>query len=183
MARARKGDKEMAEGLELENFVLAGTSAAFDALGANCEDPSCVRCGSPISYVFVTNKGAMGGDCLATLTGDNSSRKVARKLVKTLERELSWGWRLSALVVEQPKWDQWAGKTQGAVYAKMWHPERSRYDSFEGTYSHDYKNLCSFDASQETMMRAYVGNEAEGREVEFTVVDDVTSLRVQEAGW
>ena len=89
MKRSYPHDAEMAEELALEGLVIAGTELAFEVLGPMADDPSCIRCGAPISYVMVTNKGPMGGDCYATLTGDDSTRKVWRKILKNVED----GWR------------------------------------------------------------------------------------------
>ena len=182
--KALKGDKKMADGLALENFVIANTEAAYEALGAqNCENPHCVRCGSPIKYVFVTNKGALGGDCLATLTGDNTTRKIARKFTQSLNCELSYGWRLNSLVVEKAHWQSSQGKVAGCVYAKMWHPDRSRFNSYEGTYICNYKHMVSFSDAQETMMEAYISHEAEERNVAYSTVDDINVVRRAESGW
>lgn len=65
----------------LEAFV-AGTSLAADhGVG---EETFCVVCGARLLNVFVTSHGDMGGDCLATITGDNSTRREVVKILKSL---------------------------------------------------------------------------------------------------
>jgi hypothetical protein len=85
----KETDAKMKQGLEVEGYALAGTPAAFELIGPH-ETANCVRCGSPIAHVFATNKGAMGGDCLATLTGDDSTRRLAKKINETIERMKGW---------------------------------------------------------------------------------------------
>lgn len=76
----------------MEGFVLAGTEAAYEALGPReSESPICVNCGAPLTYVFLTSVGPMGGDCLATCTGEQSTRAVFRKLVKQVPQAKAWG--------------------------------------------------------------------------------------------
>lgn len=62
------------------HYVLAGTPAAeeYGLRGA----VECVNCGKPIAHVFVTDVGPMGGDCLATITGDDSTRKVVQRMMR-----------------------------------------------------------------------------------------------------
>lgn len=87
--RKRKGDDRLAEGLDIEGLVTAGTEAAFEALGpAEFVSPRCVRCGSPLSYVVLTSKGPMGGDCYATLTGDDTTRKAWRSVMQSYDKHL-----------------------------------------------------------------------------------------------
>jgi len=123
--RRRKGDKDLAEDLDIEGFVTAGTEPAHAALGPMVgEEPYCIRCGSPIKYVFLTSKGPMGGDCLATLTGDPATRKLARKVHQSLDRLESWGknlsalevkrgfrdWTISAISIDRNDYDEWTGR-------------------------------------------------------------------------
>jgi hypothetical protein len=68
----------------VEGFVKAGTPAALEQLGGGFENVSCVVCGTRIGNVFLTDHGPMGGDCLATLTGDDSTRASVRKLYEAL---------------------------------------------------------------------------------------------------
>jgi hypothetical protein len=56
-------------------MVVAGTEAADEYLHGDTE-PLCDNCGRPIKYVFIAPTGhKLGGDCLATLTGDDSTRR------------------------------------------------------------------------------------------------------------
>lgn len=66
-------------GFEIEDVVHAGSPRACERLGMH-ESMQCRRCGAVISIVYVTSHGPMGGDCLATLTGDASSRARLRSL-------------------------------------------------------------------------------------------------------
>jgi hypothetical protein len=68
---------------EIEDVVCAGSPRACAALGMH-EDMSCVRCGARISIVYATSHGPMGGDCLATLTGDPSTRRRLQQLTRKL---------------------------------------------------------------------------------------------------
>lgn len=78
-ASAKASDDRFAN-LELEGYYRAGSPDSME-YGHVGEGPVlCVRCGSRIAHVFVTNHGNLGGDCLATLTGDDSTRALARKL-------------------------------------------------------------------------------------------------------
>jgi hypothetical protein len=72
-------------GAEMLDYFVAGTVSAFETLGANCDDVNCVVCGARIKHVFETTHGPMGGDCLATITGDSSTRRVVRQLTKAVE--------------------------------------------------------------------------------------------------
>jgi len=69
---------------EVEDVVNAGSPRACERLGMH-EDMSCRGCGVRISMVYVTSHGPMGGDCLATLTGDSSSRARLRSLSLKLQ--------------------------------------------------------------------------------------------------
>lgn len=56
-------------------MVVAGTPQADEYLHGDLE-PTCDNCGRPIKNVFVTASGyKLGGDCLATLSGDDSTRQ------------------------------------------------------------------------------------------------------------
>jgi len=68
---------------EIEDVVNVGSPRACERLGMH-EEMSCVRCGARLSIVYVTSSGPLGGDCLATLTGDPSSRSRMRNLSRKL---------------------------------------------------------------------------------------------------
>ena len=68
---------------EIESVVHAGSPRACEALGMH-EHMACVRCGARISIVYATSHGPMGGDCLATLTGDASTRRRLAQLARKL---------------------------------------------------------------------------------------------------
>lgn len=75
---AKKKSRFTAEQVGAWHYVRAGTSSALDfGIGDKAD---CVNCGKPISHVFVTEVGPMGGDCLATITGDDSTRKVVQAM-------------------------------------------------------------------------------------------------------
>jgi len=76
------------ENVELEGYFQAGTELAYENLG-NEDRPSCVVCGSPLKHCWVTDHGIMGGDCLATLTGDNKSRSCIRRMIKKLDDRIN----------------------------------------------------------------------------------------------
>jgi len=75
----KKKNRFTAEDVGSWEYVRAGTSSAAD-LDLIDEDVSCVNCGAPLTHVFVTEVGPMGGDCLASITGDDSTRKVVQKM-------------------------------------------------------------------------------------------------------
>jgi len=64
------------------HYVVAGSpsAATFGLVGDVC----CVNCGARISHVFVTDVGPIGGDCLATITGDASTRAAVRTITRRL---------------------------------------------------------------------------------------------------
>lgn len=68
------------EDISVEGYFVAGTPHGFEF--TTDDKPLCVICGAPLKHVFVTDRGLIGGDCLATLTGDDSSRAVLRRLKK-----------------------------------------------------------------------------------------------------
>lgn len=70
----------------IDDVVHAGSVRACEALGVH-EHMGCVRCGAPISVVYATSLGPLGGDCLATLTGDPSTRRRIQRLARSLH---SW---------------------------------------------------------------------------------------------
>jgi len=77
--------KRELEEIAVTGFVIAGSPAAFEALSASeAEAPRCVHCGAWLRDVFITDRGPMGGDCLATLTGNDETRKAFRKLARYL---------------------------------------------------------------------------------------------------
>jgi hypothetical protein len=155
--RKRKGDKQLAEGLELEGYVVAGTPAAFEALDPRAaESPRCVRCGSPISHVFLTSKGPMGGDCLATLTGDPATRRLARTIAKKLDLFEAWDKRIIALEVKRGQRDfvVWAVET-----------DYNDFDEWTGLYGEKTEYVaCGEDRA---LTEAIVAFEAETRGMEY----------------
>jgi hypothetical protein len=102
MARRLPHDAELSRGLHIEGFAVAGTPAAFDFLGPH-EVVNCVRCGARISYVLMTSKGPMGGDCYATLTGDQTTRRQWRKIEQSFEKAKAYGVRAAGVVVEHDR--------------------------------------------------------------------------------
>lgn len=85
--RKRKtDDTRFGEETVVTDYFRAGSPAAREALGGDFKDVDCVRCGSKISHVFMTNYGPMGGDCVATLTGDDSMRKDVRRVAEALKQ-------------------------------------------------------------------------------------------------
>ena len=71
--------------VEVQGYVKAGTPAAYEMMGpARFSDVSCIVCGAKITNVYETNYGPMGGDCLASLTGDDSTRKAVQQLYEKL---------------------------------------------------------------------------------------------------
>ena len=105
-ARKRKtDDKRFGDEVQIVDYFLAGSPKAMEALGGDFADVDCVRCGSKITHVFMTEHGPMGGDCLATLTGDDSTRKAIRATIEKLKwSKISvdhYGGRLQKVVLEQ----------------------------------------------------------------------------------
>jgi len=171
MARRRKGDKALAEGLELEGFVFAGTPEAFEALDPRAaESPHCVRCGSSISNVFLTSKGPMGGDCLATLTGDQSTRKLARKLIKALDVEMGYRQVTGLKVVPMLS-------HRGEYKVVAVSIDRSDYDSWSGRYGEKERYLTAFNSKQLPVMIAIAGHEAEVRGLNFDAAVSEAPMR------
>lgn len=85
MAKITKARAAIFSGAELESYVVAGTPAAYE-YGID-DNPTCVVCGSHLKYVFVTSLGIMGGDCAATITGDDSTRKQVASISKALRSQ------------------------------------------------------------------------------------------------
>ena len=83
LRRPRLSDDHFAE-ITVEGYFRAGSPAASEWDLGDFEDVSCVRCGAKIGHVFMTNHGPMGGDCLATLTGDDTTRRVVRQIRQKL---------------------------------------------------------------------------------------------------
>lgn len=110
--RKRKtDDKRFGEEISITDYFHAGSPKAMEALGGESEDVSCVRCGAKISHVFMTQYGPMGGDCIATLTGDDSTRKAIRTLLENLKRskmivEGEGQGRLTSLEIEVDSYDR-----------------------------------------------------------------------------
>jgi hypothetical protein len=77
------------EELAPHHLVISGTESAYDAFGPH-DTLSCANCGAAIKYAWVTECGPVGGDCLATLTGDASTRRDITRALATITRELSW---------------------------------------------------------------------------------------------
>ena len=109
--RRKTDDKRFGEDIRITDYFLAGSPKAFEALsGAEFDDATCVRCGAKIKHVFMTQYGPMGGDCIATLTGDDSTRKEIRKVIDALRMsKLSvdhYGGRIQSITIEQlqPVW-------------------------------------------------------------------------------
>lgn len=74
---------------EIEGYMKAGSAEAGDygvqrGNEHGAPEVECVRCGSKIGHVFMTSHGPMGGDCVATITGDPSTRSLARKIKESL---------------------------------------------------------------------------------------------------
>ena len=60
------------------DYVVAGTPAALEF---GLDGPvQCLNCGQKISHVYMTDVGPLGGDCLATISGDDSTRRVVRAI-------------------------------------------------------------------------------------------------------
>jgi hypothetical protein len=92
MARISAARKAKFPEPDLEDFVVAGSERSCEVLGPyKCEEPTCVVCGARLRDVFVTNYGPMGGDCFSTLSGDPTTRKAYRKLVKLFDQVEAWG--------------------------------------------------------------------------------------------
>lgn len=159
--RKRKGDKKLAEGLDLEGYVEAGTAAAFEALPPDvAEQPFCVRCGSAISHVFLTSKGPMGGDCLATLTGDPATRQLGRKLTAALDRVRRYR-EVTGLKVERSSFRP-NEYTVSAISI-----DRNDYDSWTGEFGTKSDYLISFKAEQLPVVTALVAHAAEVQDLEL----------------
>lgn len=155
MRRNRKVDDEMAAGLDTEGYVLANTEAAFEALGPReAESPRCVRCGLPIKHVFLTNKGPMGGDCLATLTGDPSTRRLARKLSRKLD-EVSHYAEVKGLLLKRT--------VQGSPAISAVILNRDDYDSWTGRFGTRSRFLLSGKPGTEAVLAGIGAHEAELR--------------------
>jgi hypothetical protein len=155
-SRKRKDDAELAEGLELEGFVQAGTPAAYEELGpAAFSAPHCIRCGSPISYVFLTSKGPMGGDCLATLTGDQSTRRLARLLAKAIDVEQGYR-EITGLKISK-------SLSSRDYKVEAVSTDRNRYNEWTGLFGTRTHYLISFEPKQLPVVEAMVAHEAEAR--------------------
>jgi hypothetical protein len=81
-SKARRGNLTGIDPAELGLAVLVhlGTPRAADHFAPGVDTVSCDHCGAALRHVFVTGGGHnLGGDCLATLCGDDSTRSsVAR---------------------------------------------------------------------------------------------------------
>jgi len=112
--------------VEVEGYVKAGTPAAYEVLGpARFSDVSCVVCGAKIANVFETNYGPMGGDCLATLTGDDSTRKAVQQLYEKL-RYLN---KFDPLEVRETD----ASDVRQGYLCSIWVPKQVGFNEYEGT--------------------------------------------------
>lgn len=85
--------------LAVEAFVIAGTPLACEYLGPH-DEAHCVNCGARLTQVYITSRGPMGGDCLATITGTNATRANYRKAEQTLTR-LADGARISLVGMDR----------------------------------------------------------------------------------
>lgn len=91
-SRLAEFDREAREliaagGFDIEAYARAGSPAAFELIGPHDKGEAiCERCGVPIKDIFMTPMGPLGGDCLATLTGDDSTRQAIRRLRPKLEK-------------------------------------------------------------------------------------------------
>ena len=83
-AKPTAGRRNRFEEATATDYFFAGTARAFEALGGASEDVSCVNCGAKIAHVYLTEHGPMGGDCLASITGDDMTRQQVRKLTAKL---------------------------------------------------------------------------------------------------
>jgi GNAT superfamily N-acetyltransferase len=107
MAKISAAKKAQFADPELETFVVANTPEAFETLDPRvAEHPTCVVCGAPIKYVFLTNYGPMGGDCYATLSGSPETRSAYRKMFKLLDQVQRWGGAQWSLWGHQIMWMQ-----------------------------------------------------------------------------
>jgi hypothetical protein len=120
-------------------FVIATTAQAFEVLGPH-EAVHCVCCGSPLKNVFVTESGPMGGDCLATKTGDNSTRVLFRKISKKLGEVINYhDIRVQGLHIK----DGWHGKKSLIATGPT---SRSYIDEWSGEYENiGSKLIATFD--------------------------------------
>lgn len=80
------------------DYFYAGTSKAYEHIAGNFSDVSCAACGAKISHIFMSNVGPLGGDCAATLTGDETTRSALRRIVPKALRLMSGG-RVSTVFV------------------------------------------------------------------------------------
>jgi hypothetical protein len=100
-ARGRRSDTERFPDTAVNDFFQAGTSRAHDSVGGDFENIGCVRCGARIRHVFMTQHGPMGGDCIATLTGDSQTRAVFRKFKKAISNAKSNGFKTDYVEVNK----------------------------------------------------------------------------------
>ena len=166
LPRKRKGDADLAEELFIEGFVVAGTEPAHALLGVRQgEHPQCIRCGSPLLYTFVTSKGPMGGDCLATVTGDQSTRKLAKKVLEGVKKAKMYVKApLQALEVTKKPY-QAAGGSINLLY------RGDDYDSWDGTYSSKSWFLASFKRGQEDFAVAVASFIAEQEGLDLAITE------------
>ena len=75
-------------------YIEAGSPQGMEFGLSPGEPVLCVNCGHRITHVYMTDVGPLGGDCLATITGDDSTRKsvqAIRKAAKKIDpREMSY---------------------------------------------------------------------------------------------
>lgn len=108
--------------MTLDAVFIAGTVDAYEH-GIE-EDAHCVVCGSPIKYCFSTQYGIVGGDCLATLTGDDSTRKAVKSIINQMER--SW---LSPYKLVVKKANTW--KNEYLIFCNGYYEDSgNQYDRF-----------------------------------------------------
>lgn len=68
---------------EIEDVVNVGSVRACERLGVH-DQMTCRRCGARIAIAYVTSHGPLGGDCLATLTGDPTTRRRLQQLSRVI---------------------------------------------------------------------------------------------------
>jgi len=111
---------------EVASYCVAGTAGAFEALGRDGDDVHCVVCGARIKYIFLTNHGPMGGDCLATITGDRSTRQAVRRLVAAVTLVVN-GYNHNGIAIAI-KPSHRSGERTVYIYTCR----RGRFDQYEG---------------------------------------------------
>jgi hypothetical protein len=78
-AKTSKARRKFSEEVTVLDYVHAGSASAAHV--GLTDVVSCVCCGSQISHVFLSSVGPLGGDCAATLTGENHTRAAVRRAI------------------------------------------------------------------------------------------------------